>query len=113
MVRTLGCPGRVTQRLKRMATILDKLERESSLALDKMQDIGGCRAVLTCVDDVWRLRDRIVKVHPEARVLRLCHLSKGVGLPRGPPDRRVWARRAAANRDSTPYRGHAPLGDDG
>jgi putative GTP pyrophosphokinase len=67
MVRTLGCGGQVTQRLKRMSTILEKLERESSLSLDKMQDIGGCRAVLTSLDDLWRLRDRIVRYHPEAK----------------------------------------------
>jgi hypothetical protein len=47
-----------------MSTILDKLERESSLSLDKMQDIGGCRAVLNSLDDLRRLRDRIVRYHP-------------------------------------------------
>ncbi len=66
MSRTVHCPGRVTQRLKRMSTILDKLQREPTLALDRMQDVGGCRVVLTSLADLWRLRDRILKVHPEA-----------------------------------------------
>ena len=68
MARTVGCSGQVTQRLKRMATILNKLEREPSLSLDKMQDVGGCRAVVTSLDDMWRLRDRIQHYHPEARI---------------------------------------------
>ena len=36
----------VAQRLKRMPTILAKLGREPTMDLTRMQDIGGCRAVL-------------------------------------------------------------------
>jgi putative GTP pyrophosphokinase len=36
----------VAQRLKRMPTILDKLERQPTMDITRMQDIGGCRAVL-------------------------------------------------------------------
>jgi putative GTP pyrophosphokinase len=36
----------VAQRLKRMATILDKLTRFPEMELVRMQDIGGCRAIL-------------------------------------------------------------------
>ncbi|MBF0698033.1 RelA/SpoT domain-containing protein [Actinomyces bowdenii] len=37
----------VSQRLKRMSTIVEKItQRESGLDLSRMQDIGGCRAVL-------------------------------------------------------------------
>lgn len=36
----------VAQRLKRMPTILNKLEREPTMDITRMQDIGGCRAVL-------------------------------------------------------------------
>lgn len=36
----------VTQRLKKSATIVDKLSRESGLDLSRMQDIGGCRIVV-------------------------------------------------------------------
>ena len=41
-----GAPLNVSQRLKRFPTIIDKLMREPSLKLARMQDIGGCRAVL-------------------------------------------------------------------
>lgn len=36
----------VAQRLKRMPTILDKLNREPTMQLTNMQDIGGVRAIL-------------------------------------------------------------------
>ncbi len=36
----------VGQRLKRMDTIRDKLDREPSMSLSRMHDVGGCRAVL-------------------------------------------------------------------
>lgn len=40
----------VTQRLKKSATILNKLSREAGLDLSRMQDIGGCRVVLPTLD---------------------------------------------------------------
>jgi ppGpp synthetase/RelA/SpoT-type nucleotidyltranferase len=36
----------VAQRLKRLPTILDKLARHPNMKLTRMQDIGGCRAIL-------------------------------------------------------------------
>jgi putative GTP pyrophosphokinase len=36
----------VAQRLKRLPTILDKLGRHPNMKLTRMQDIGGCRAIL-------------------------------------------------------------------
>lgn len=46
-LRTLGIHAEVTQRLKRMDTIVEKIsERETGLSLDRMGDIGGCRVVL-------------------------------------------------------------------
>lgn len=66
---TLGIKAVVTQRLKRMETIKEKLvEREQALALDRMQDLGGCRAVVPTIGDVYRLRDRLLRYHPDARV---------------------------------------------
>ncbi len=38
--------GDVGQRLKRLPTIIDKLARHPEMALARMQDIGGCRAVV-------------------------------------------------------------------
>lgn len=45
-VRTEGAPVVVARRLKRMPTILDKLARHPAMQLTRMQDIGGCRAIL-------------------------------------------------------------------
>jgi ppGpp synthetase/RelA/SpoT-type nucleotidyltranferase len=39
----------VAQRLKRMPTIIDKLARYPTMALSRMQDIGGVRAILPTV----------------------------------------------------------------
>lgn len=36
----------VAQRLKRLPTIINKLERHPTMKLTRMQDIGGCRAIL-------------------------------------------------------------------
>lgn len=44
----------VAQRIKRLPSITQKLIRFPSMDLDRMQDIGGCRAV---VDDLGRLSD--------------------------------------------------------
>lgn len=57
----------VSQRLKRVPTILDKLAREPTLALAKMQDIGGCRAVLSSIDEVRRVEARLRKNRPPVR----------------------------------------------
>jgi hypothetical protein len=45
----------VAQRLKRMPTIVDKLKRYPDMKLTTMQDIGGVRAVLRSVRDVYKL----------------------------------------------------------
>lgn len=47
----------VTQRLKKLSTVIDKLDRHPSMKLANMEDIGGVRAVLrdqAAVDDVAR-----------------------------------------------------------
>ncbi len=45
----------VAQRLKRMPTIIDKLDRHQNMKLSTMQDIGGVRAVLPSISDVYEL----------------------------------------------------------
>lgn len=47
----------VVQRLKRSRSILSKLLRDS-MRLTQMQDIGGCRAVVPSIEDVYSLRDK-------------------------------------------------------
>lgn len=59
MIRTARCDVEVSQRLKRIPTILDKLVREPSLPLSSMQDIGGCRAVLQTVEEIRKVEQRI------------------------------------------------------
>ena len=58
LVKTCGLDAKVTQRLKRMVTILEKIcERETGLDLSRMRDIGGCRVVVSSHDpsDLYRL----------------------------------------------------------
>ena len=43
------------QRIKRLSSIVHKIERFPNLPLSQMQDIGGCRAVMTDIDYVHSL----------------------------------------------------------
>lgn len=45
------------QRLKRMPTIIDKLKRYPNMKLTTMQDIGGVRAILNSLSDVYSLAE--------------------------------------------------------
>ncbi|MCX5545718.1 RelA/SpoT domain-containing protein [Paraburkholderia sp. CNPSo 3076] len=49
----------VAQRLKRAPSIIAKLSRFPNMRLTQMQDIGGCRAVLSTLHDVTLLRDAL------------------------------------------------------
>lgn len=56
-VRTAKCQNlEVSQRLKRIGTIMDKLCREPTMKLANMQDIGGCRAVLASIEEIRRVQ---------------------------------------------------------
>lgn len=58
-VSTMGCSQmEVSQRLKRIPTIIDKLRREPGMNLGRMADIGGCRAVLRDLEEVQRVQSR-------------------------------------------------------
>jgi putative GTP pyrophosphokinase len=67
MVKTEGCPIEVSQRLKRMTTILDKLQREPTMQLANMQDIGGCRAIFETIRELRRVENRLKKNRPPLR----------------------------------------------
>ncbi|MDY6856663.1 MAG: RelA/SpoT domain-containing protein [Thermodesulfobacteriota bacterium] len=54
-LRAYGGDPIAAQRLKRMPTIIDKLKRYPNMKLTTMQDIGGVRAILNSVRDVYRL----------------------------------------------------------
>lgn len=45
----------VAQRIKRLSSIEAKLRRFPTMTLSQMQDIGGCRAILTSAEDVHAL----------------------------------------------------------
>lgn len=64
MVKSEGCTVEVSQRLKRINTIMDKLRREPTMGLATMQDIGGCRAVLNSLDEVRAVEHRLKKNRP-------------------------------------------------
>jgi len=49
----------VVQRHKRAPSIIDKLARFPQMELSRMQDIGGCRAIVSNVRDVEKLKDHI------------------------------------------------------
>jgi ppGpp synthetase/RelA/SpoT-type nucleotidyltranferase len=51
----------IGRRLKRVPTIIDKLTRHPEMALSRMHDIGGCRAVLRNEDEVRAIADRLEK----------------------------------------------------
>lgn len=68
MIRTEGCAVEVAQRLKRRNAILSKLVREPAMALTKMQDIGGCRAILDSVDELRRVETRLRQKRRPLRV---------------------------------------------
>jgi hypothetical protein len=56
----------VAQRLKRMPSVLRKLIRQKDMKLSQMQDLGGCRAILSDIKAVdalfamYRQRDRLL-----------------------------------------------------
>lgn len=51
----------LTQRLKRMPTILDKLRRLPTMKLSVMQDIGGCRAVFSTQAEIEHVLRRFTR----------------------------------------------------
>lgn len=63
-VATEGCQVEVSQRLKRVPTIIDKLSRQPKMSLARMADIGGSRAVLNSIDEVRRVEKRLCKARP-------------------------------------------------
>jgi (p)ppGpp synthase/HD superfamily hydrolase len=59
MVRTEGCRMEISQRLKRVPTIIDKLKREPTMQLPNMQDIGGVRSIVDTIPEVRRIQRRL------------------------------------------------------
>lgn len=51
----------VAQRIKRMPSIVGKVQRFPEMKLSRMQDIGGCRAVLNDIESVRRVHERYLE----------------------------------------------------
>jgi hypothetical protein len=56
LARGVDAHALIAQRLKRVPSILQKLRRFSHMKLSRMQDIGGCRAVVNTAADVRKIR---------------------------------------------------------
>lgn len=56
-VRRVHPGGIVAQRLKRARSVVGKLIAKPSMRLTQMQDVGGCRAIVGSLEDVYRLRE--------------------------------------------------------
>lgn len=48
----------VVQRLKRLDSILGKIERFPNMSLYRMQDLGGCRVIVDSIDEVYKSINR-------------------------------------------------------
>ncbi|MCC6502051.1 MAG: RelA/SpoT domain-containing protein [Deltaproteobacteria bacterium] len=59
----------VAQRLKRIPSIITKLKRNPKMALSRMQDIGGCRAIVNTVDQVRLLYNDYEKARFEHKLV--------------------------------------------
>lgn len=57
--KTVDASSIVVQRIKRLSSIRHKLQRIQKLRLSDMQDIGGCRAILTSIGYI----DKLVKAY--------------------------------------------------
>ncbi|HDS0154895.1 TPA: RelA/SpoT domain-containing protein [Escherichia coli] len=68
----------VARRLKRLSTIIDKLERPSldggrtsnAIKLTRMQDVGGCRAIVRNLDQLIQLKERLLKSKSVHRIVK-------------------------------------------
>lgn len=49
----------VVQRLKRLETIIGKIQRFPEMQLYRMQDLGGCRAILPNVNAVYTVKEKL------------------------------------------------------
>lgn len=48
----VGAEAKVTQRLKRLVTLVDKLDRFPKMQLSRMEDIGGVRVLMPSQDEI-------------------------------------------------------------
>jgi len=68
----------IARRLKRLPTIIHKLERntldgvnDNAIKLTRMQDIGGCRAIVKDLSDLRALQARLIKSKSVHKIIRV------------------------------------------
>ncbi|MFJ5332859.1 RelA/SpoT domain-containing protein [Pectobacterium versatile] len=52
----------ISSRIKRLPSIVGKLSRFPEMKLNKMQDLGGCRAILDNIEQVYNLKDKLLRL---------------------------------------------------
>jgi ppGpp synthetase/RelA/SpoT-type nucleotidyltranferase len=70
-VKNIDEDSLVSQRLKRVPSILNKLKRFPSMQLHRMQDIGGCRAILSDINKVYQLKEALITSGTKNELIRL------------------------------------------
>lgn len=60
-------PILIARRLKRLNSIVKKLQRFQSMSLDRMQDIGGVRAIFKNNDEVYKFVSNLNKIYKSNR----------------------------------------------
>ena len=76
-------PVQVSQMMKRVPAIIDKLLCEPTLPLSRMQDIGGCRAILPTISNIRAVQERLAR---PSRAHELVAVSDHIEDPRDPAD---------------------------
>ena len=66
---TIDSGALTSQRLKRLPSIISKLQRFPEMNLYQMRDVGGVRAICSDIDSVYSLRDKLLELDPSAQVI--------------------------------------------
>ncbi|MFC1749664.1 RelA/SpoT domain-containing protein [Pseudomonadota bacterium] len=72
----------VAQRLKRLTSIHGKLSRFPHMKLSQMQDIGGCRAVVSGIPQLETLVDAYANAKRRKGRSELCNIDDYIGTPK-------------------------------
>lgn len=95
-------PALIAQRLKRTPAIETKLRLRPWIHLSKMQDIGGCRAVVRSVSDVYRIHGAFERSRAPHRLVRPTDY---IAEPRESGYRSLHLIYAFESERSSPYTG--------
>jgi hypothetical protein len=96
----------VAQRLKRFSSLMNKLSRESSMKLSQMQDLGGCRAIMSSVAAVDKLYEMYRGPLLESEGALKCYDDIRHPKPDGYRGIHVVGRYVASKNTREPWNGH-------